>query len=203
VLNRYTPDPDGPAIVGPWYAAAAYCNWLSEQEGLPKDQWCYIPGEGNAYAEGMTIPADVLKRRGYRLPTEAEWEYACRAGAVTSRYYGNSLELLDAYARYQANSNDHAWSCGSLLPNDLGLFDMLGNEYEWVQDSMRRALAERRGVFSDDIRIYDYIHEDDARVLRGGTFNDLPAYVRSANRNWLAPSSRSTLNGFRPSRTYN
>ena len=120
-----------------------YCNWLSEQEGLPKDQWCYLPNEAGAYAEGMTIPADVLERTGYRLPTEAEWEYACRSGTVTSRYYGQSIELLDTYAWYQANSKEHAWSCGSLLPNDLGLFDMLGNEYEWVQDSTRRVRCRK------------------------------------------------------------
>ena len=110
-----------------WYAAAAYCNWLSKRGGIARGQWCYLPNESGAYAEGMTIPADVLERTGYRLPTEAEWEYACRAGAVTSRYYGLSAELLGKYARYLANSEEHAWPCGSLLPNDLGLFDMLGN----------------------------------------------------------------------------
>ena len=130
-----------------WYIAADYCNWLSEQEGLPKDQWCYLPAEGGAYDEGMTIPADVLERTGYRLPTEAEWEYACRSGTVTSRYYGHSIDLLDAYARYQANSKEHAWPCGSLLPNDLGLFDMLGNVFEWVQDSTRRTMPEKSGLY--------------------------------------------------------
>ncbi len=86
------------------------------------------------YADGMSIPADVLLRTGYRLPTEAEWEYACRAGTVTSRYYGHSIGPLALYARYSANSREHAWACGGLLPNDLGLFDMLGNEFEWVHD---------------------------------------------------------------------
>ena len=93
----------------------------------------------------MSIPADVLERTGYRLPTEAEWEYACRAGAVTSRYYGHSIDLLDAYARYQANSKEHAWTCGSLFPNDLGLFDMLGNEYEWCQDSSNASKPRKEG----------------------------------------------------------
>ena len=130
-----------------WYTAADYCNWLSEQEGLPKDQWCYLPNEAGAYAEGMSIPADVLERTGYRLPTEAEWEYACRAGAVTSRYYGHSIDLLDAYAWYQANSKEHAWSCGSLLPNDLGLFDMLGNVFEWCQDSMNASRPAKKGIY--------------------------------------------------------
>ena len=95
-----------------------------------------MPAEEGGYAEGMTVPADVLLRTGYRLPTDAEWEYACRSGTITSRYYGASTDLLPLYARYQANSREHAWACGSLLPNDLGLFDMLGNEFEWVNDKL-------------------------------------------------------------------
>ena len=118
---------------------------------MPKDQWCYLPNEAGAYDEGMTIPADVLQRTGYRLPTEAEWEYACRAGAVTSRYYGHSIDLLGAYAWYQANSKEHAWPCGSLLPNDLGLFDMLGNVYEWCQDSVKLPNHARTGIYNDYI----------------------------------------------------
>ena len=201
-LSRFSPDPQGPWIAPDWYTAAHYCNWLSDQEGLPKDQWCYLPNEAGAYAEGMSIPADVLQRTGYRLPTEAEWEFTCRAGAVTSRYYGHSLDLLDAYARYQANSKEHAWRCGSLFPNDLGLFDMLGNMYEWCQDSWNASKPAKKGIYNDLINISESIVEKNPRLLRGGTFDDRPAFVRSANRGGIAPSNRNFSIGFRPSRTY-
>jgi formylglycine-generating enzyme required for sulfatase activity len=201
-LKTYSPDPQGPWTAPNWCTAAHYCNWLSEQEGLPKDQWCYLPDQSGSYAEGASIPADVLQRRGYRLPTEAEWEFACRAGAVTSRYYGDSVSLLHAYAWYQANSKDHAWACGSLLPNDLGLFDMLGNVKEWVQDNDSRPMRARRGLLSDSITISSYINEGSPRILRGGSFIDRPANVRSAYRNWYSPAYRYFNNGFRPSRTY-
>ncbi len=89
-MKQYSPDPNGPWLTATWHLAAQYCNWLSKREGLSEDQWCYIPNEAGAFGEGMTIPANVLQRAGYRLPTEPEWEYACRAGTVTSRYFGNS-----------------------------------------------------------------------------------------------------------------
>jgi formylglycine-generating enzyme required for sulfatase activity len=200
-VNQFSPDPDGPMISFTWYIAPDYCNWLSEQEGLPKDQWCYLPNKAGAYAEGMSIPADVLERAGYRLPTEAEWEYACRAGAVTSRSYGNSIDLLHAYARYGGNSKEHAWMCGSLLSNDLGLFDMLGNEVEWCQDRLNASRPSMKGILRDIITMPDYVSENNLRVRRGGTFLNQAATVRSANRDGDSPSHRHMYHGFRPSRT--
>jgi formylglycine-generating enzyme required for sulfatase activity/tetratricopeptide (TPR) repeat protein len=199
---KFSPDPEGPWIGPDWYMAAHYCNWVSEQERMPKDQWCYVPNEEGNYAEGMSIPANVLDRKGYRLPTEAEWECACRAGTVTSRYYGNSIPLLEAYEWYQANGKEHAWGCGSRLPNDLGLFDMLGNLNEWMQDSSHHAMRWRQGHFIDYINTSESIREKNARVLRGGTSFYPPAFVRSPYRYWYAPALHDVIFGFRPSRTY-
>jgi formylglycine-generating enzyme required for sulfatase activity len=196
-LDQFTQLPDGPMIGVSWFYAVAYCNWLSKKEGLPEEQWCYSPKERGEYDQGMRIPADALLRTGYRLPTEAEWEYSCRAGTVTSRYYGLSIDLLQAYAWNQANSQDHAWRCGSLLPNDLGLFDMLGNVYEWCHEQAANYHPER--VESEIDEILDRSVE---RHIRGGTFSFRPAIVRSASRDRLAPTSQGIGDGFRPARTF-
>jgi len=146
----------------------------------------------------MTIPADAFQRTRYRLPAEAEWEYACRAGTVTSRYHGLSNRLLDAYARFAANSNDHAWPGGSLLPNDLGCFDMLGNVYEWCQERQHDYKPGIVDSSSDHILCIR-----SPRLLRGGAFDNRPAGVRSAYRYWSAPTNRGIYLGFRLARTYN
>jgi len=200
-LNLYSPNPDGPWIGLDWYTSAQYCNWLSEQEGIPKDQWCYQPAAGG-YVEGMMIPADALRRTGYRLPTEAEWEYACRSGTITPRSYGATTDLLGQYGWYQANSREHAWSGGSLLPNDLGLFDMLGNIFEWMNDRVGADRPRARRQHVDIVNGSEYIKNKYVRMIRGGAFGVSPAGVRSANRNWFAPTERNVVIGFRPARTY-
>jgi serine/threonine protein kinase/formylglycine-generating enzyme required for sulfatase activity len=196
-IKQFGLEPDSAIIDVSWYIAAAYCNWLSQKEGLPKEQWCYLPNERKEYDKGMRIPADALQRRGYRLPTEAEWEYACRSGTLTSRSYGSTTSLLDHYAWYLKNSGDpgRVQRCGRLLPNDLGLFDMLGNAYEWCQGQYRDTPASKESANDD-------IVDDIPRLLRGGAFSYHPAFLRSALRNWYAPSLRDTDFGFRPSRTY-
>jgi formylglycine-generating enzyme required for sulfatase activity len=137
------------------------------------------------------------------LPTEAEWEYACRAGAVTSRYYGQSEELLGKYDWYLKNSGDRTWPVGSLKPNDFGLFDMHGNVWAWCHDSYRLYEAGQKGKAAEDSEDNSVVTDATSRVLRGGGFLDQPRYLRSAYRNWDLPGTQSNALGFRPARTYN
>ncbi len=193
-IHDYAPTTDCPMNEVSWYDAAAYCNWLSGQEEIPKGEWCYLPNKEAKFADGMKAAPDYLLRTGYRLPTEAEWEYACRAGAETGYSSGEPADLLSKYAWFNANSLGKSRPVGSLKPNDLGLFDMHGNVWEWCQDAYEaQEGGDGKGI--EDIR------DANRRVLRGGSFDYPASYVRSALRYNDVPTNRYGGNGFRPART--
>jgi eukaryotic-like serine/threonine-protein kinase len=114
------------------HEAMAYCNWLSQQEGLPEDQWCYK--EVKEVKDRFEPHPDWLSRTGYRLTSEEEWEFACRAGTETIRFFGTDPALLPLYAWGIFNASGEVQPVGGLMPNDLGLFDVYGNVAEWCQD---------------------------------------------------------------------
>jgi formylglycine-generating enzyme required for sulfatase activity len=141
---------------------------------------------------------------GYRLPTEAEWEFACRADASTSRYYGETETLLTNYAWYHDNADDHAWRVARLKPNDFGLFDMLGNASEWAYGLSGSGSGYPSGSkdAAADAPNTNAVSDSDWRVMRGGSFVFGSPVVRSANRYGNLPTNQNTFYGFRPSRTY-
>jgi formylglycine-generating enzyme required for sulfatase activity len=202
-FGKYMPKPDCPVIGVNWYEAARYCNWLSLQEGIDPSQWCY-PHDVDP-ERPLTLSPDYLRRTGYRLPTEAEWEFACRAGTETARPFGESEAWMPSYAWYLANSGQRTQPVGSKMPNDLGLFDMLGNAIEWtfqVLDPLENYPDQHRRSVVVDNEILTPINGRIDCMLRGGSFYyDAPS-LRSANRNWNRPDLRENTFGFRTARTF-
>jgi formylglycine-generating enzyme required for sulfatase activity len=196
--ERFTPKDECPANYITWYMAAAYCNWLSQQEGTPQDQWCYVTGTKGKVTRQKK---NYLSLAGYRLPTEAEMEYATRAGTLTSRYYGETEELLPKYAWYSNNSKEQTWPVGSLKPNDLGLFDMHGNVYHWCQESYQNYPNGKHDAVMEDKEDALAISSTTKRVMRGESFSNHSLNVRSARRENLVPTTHLSVVGFRPART--
>jgi formylglycine-generating enzyme required for sulfatase activity len=198
-LKERAPSEDCPAHWTTWHMAACYCNWLSEQEQIPEGQWCYeTDGKGRV----TKLKESYLSLEGYRLATEAEWEYACRAGAVTGRSYGESEDLLPRYGWYLQNSGERSWPVGGKKPNDLGLFDLHGNVFTWCQESYRPYPAAEGGGIVEDKEDTLKIENTDNRVLRGGSFVYQASFVRCATRIRVVPLSLDYTVGFRPARTF-
>jgi formylglycine-generating enzyme required for sulfatase activity/serine/threonine protein kinase len=177
--DRRSLSPEHPVQQVSWLDAVLFCNWLSRREGRTP---CYVR-EGESDWR-LTAPAE-----GYRLPSEAEWEYACRAGTATRYACGDKERFLADYAVVQAN---HTEPCGTRMPNGWGIFDAHGNVYEWCHD--RHADA-----YDDAPAVTDPPGPDVGgnRVLRGGAFDYESKHSTSAIRNRNAPDYRSYTVGFR------
>lgn len=208
LLSSLGREPDLPAVRIDWYSAAAYCNYLSEQEGIPAAQWCYEDVSAGGRTD-FRPKRKLLELSGYRLPTEAEMEFATRAGATTDRPYGESEELLSRYAWSAGNSGGVTHPVGRLKPNDYGLFDTLGNVLEWSQNIYLPDPRDRLRATTnpDDVEDEADLHAGDAfrtvfRSQRGGSFMHSRWETRSATRiNYAVMTDTTDYMGFRVART--
>ena len=194
---------DGVAIGVRFYDAANFCNWLSERDGIPEDQWCFVPNEQGRYLSGMKLADDYLHRTGYRMPTEAEWEYVCRAGTAAPTYFGYTTELFDEYSWYAENSDDRSWPAALKKPNDFGCFDMLGNVGEHCMD-FRPTYQANWGLKPNpdrEDRRHLLVENNEDRKLRGGCYQDRDAFIRIGFRDNQVTQFSSSRNGFRIART--
>jgi len=166
-----------------WNDAAEFCAKLSQQEQLKPFY----------FRSGETVTP--LEGTGYRLPTEAEWESACRAGTTTRFWSGERQDLISA-GWFGGNSGGRTHAAGELKSNPFGLSDMHGNVWEWVQDSWDPAsYAKSKGDAAVDP--CSPFSSGSQPVLRGGAWADDPSYCRSSCRNPTHPSDRSNGIGFR------
>jgi formylglycine-generating enzyme required for sulfatase activity len=181
---------DAPVESISWYDAAEYCNALSKKEGF-----------GPAYRiDGKEVEFLGLDSEGYRLPTAAEWEYACRAGTRTAFWNGDCIQPeakdpnLDRIGWYWGNSGEQTHPVGEKPANPWGLHDMHGNVTEWCQDWSgdfpKRSAADPMGL-----------DEGWYRDVRGGSWRNSAEFCRAARLNYLHPKSRYNDLGFRVCRS--
>jgi formylglycine-generating enzyme required for sulfatase activity len=168
-----------------WFAAVAFCNRLSERERI----------QPYYEIDGQTV--SIVGGDGYRLPTEAEWEYACRAGTTTKWYFGDDGSILGDYAWHEGNSGDKPHKVGEKKPNPWGLYDLYGSTSEWGWDRWTAHNPYEAKSVKDPTGPSD----GPSRVLRGWAFSSAPLYLRSAYRGGTVPTWFHRTSGFRLAKT--
>jgi eukaryotic-like serine/threonine-protein kinase len=158
----YEQTDEHPVVCVTWNDAQAFCKWLSDREGIT-----------------------------YTLPTEAQWEYACRAGTTTPWSFGDQEGNLGAHAWSAANSEDRAHPVGQKQPNPWGLYDMYGNAWEWNADHVDA------DYYATSPRVDPPGAEAGSRAMRGGSRTDVPGQLRSAARGFLDQDVSNNVVGFR------
>lgn len=196
-MQQYDAKPTDGGFGAHWYDSVAYCRWLGKEMGLPESDQCNADPETldkEKYARDPQVtwaprnwPLD-LDKRGFRLPTESEWEVVARSGSRTAYGFGSEVALLDRFGWFIENSGKKVHPGRELRPSVRGLFDLHGNLFEWTHDwdgdfgesAQTDPLGAKGGSY---------------RVGRGGGW--LSTDCRAAGRNDITPANRSSYGGFR------
>lgn len=175
-----------------WLDSILFCNQLNELTN------------NNKYYAVESGKVSIIGGNGYRLPFEYEWEYACKANSQTRFFFGNNAKYLKNYAWFKENSNNSIMEVGLKTPNAFGLYDMLGNMWEWCYDNY---------IHSDIYKDYYIkwpkltdkaisIYENRTRILKGGAF-DMPSRAcRPANKDVCGENYRHFANSIRLVKNY-
>jgi formylglycine-generating enzyme required for sulfatase activity len=178
-------------------------QWKEVMEYNPshfKDCGIDCPVENVSWDDAQRFIQKLYEKEGndrHRLPTEAEWEYACRAGTTNVYSFGDNKSQLEEYAWFADNSQSKTHPSGTRKPNPWGLYDMHGNVYEWVEDDYHdnyKNAPDDGSSWVDDPR-------GTLRVIRGGSWFNDSQYCRSANRYSISPNLRLNFIGFRLARS--
>jgi formylglycine-generating enzyme required for sulfatase activity len=173
-----------------WFDAIEFCNKLSEREGLTPVYTITGRTPGTGYPITAATVTPNWSNNGYRLPTEAQWEYACRAGATTNWHFGDTESALVNYAWYDANANSMTHEVGKKTANAFGLYDMHGNVWEWCWDWYGTLPSTNETDYKGAV-------SGSSRVRRGGSWLYSATDSRSAVRDYYSPRSRHNAFGFR------
>lgn len=183
---------------------------------VTQEQWVAIMDKNPSEFKGRNIPVERVKWKDaqefirrlnekeggnhYRLPTESEWEYACRAGSTSDYHFGDYDKLLSEYGWFASNSGKRPHPVGQKQPNQWGLYDMHGNVWEWVEDCYHETKYSS-GAPKDgsawNSSCYHFVGGEIAGIVRGGSWFNNSKNLRSANRRSYPKSSRDHNIGFR------